>query len=91
MLIKSSAKLILDAIDEQRPEHILKLIRFPRSRTSAKITTHYNPNTDIYKRATIHQLTQLYNQIPDDVKALNKKDRKIKFKKKNFSLTYIKE
>ena len=88
LLLKSSAKLIMNIIEEQKPTQITDLIRFPRTRTMAKITTQYNPKTDIYRRSTIHQLTHLMNQIPDEIKSKTKKERAATLRRKAVALSY---
>ena len=75
MFWKSSTKLIMNNIEAEKQVHIVELIQFSRSRTSAKITIHYSLKTYIYSWSTNNQLTQLMTQLPDELKTKTKKDR----------------
>ena len=75
MILKQSANTILKIMMAQEPKQVFDQIRMPRSRIIAKTTTIYHPKTEIYKRTTIFQLVQLYNQLLKDLKGMNEKER----------------
>ena len=74
MLLKSSAKFIIQAIHQQKPEKIVKIYQSPRTRLGAKVTTTYNPKTQTYRSCTTYRLIQLYSQLPTYTKNSNQKD-----------------
>ena len=87
MLLKSSAMFILNIIQNRKPNQLIEAIRFPRTRPGAQMTTKHNPKTETYRRSTIYQLVQLYNQLPQHTKNCGQED--LKKIMKNLELVYV--
>ena len=87
MIIKSSATNIHQIVSTRRPEKVIDLIKMPRTRTKAKMTTKHRPRTKIYPRTTISAGIDLYNQLPDELKSLDDKEFKRRIKK--MTLSYL--
>ena len=62
---KSSVIYFHGILSSAQPEQVLDLVRLPRTRPSAELSTKYTPKTEAYKNSCIYQMVDLYNKIPD--------------------------
>ena len=81
ILDESSAKYSHKVIITKEPQEIYDIVKLPRSRACADLSTHYAPKTDRVKRSTIFSATKNYNRIPSDLRPLEPRKLKIKMKK----------
>ena len=65
----------------EEPEEIYELIKFPRSRACAEVSLKYAPKTDRLKRRRIYTGMRNYNRIPSEIRHLKPKKFKAKLKK----------
>ena len=81
MIIKETAIMMHKILTKQKPEQIFSYIRPPRTRARAKLGKNFETKTKICKRTFINQGIQVYNSLPENLKALNLKQFKREIKK----------
>ena len=81
ILDESSAKYLHKVLITKEPKEIYDIVKLPRSRACADVTTHHAPISDRVRCSTIYTATKNYNRIPSDLRSLKPKKLKIKMKK----------
>ena len=80
-ICKSSAKFAHSVQFSRRPIQIARQIRFPRTRSKAKLSLKIKSKNEKYDKNAITQAIKTYNKIPEDMKLLPPKKFAMALKK----------
>ena len=80
-ICKSSAKFAHSIQFSRRPIQLACQIRFPRTRSKAKLSLKIKSKNEKYDRNALTQAIKIYNQIPDNMKLLPPKKFAMALKK----------
>ena len=81
VILKKNVMMIHKMMVTGKPKQLMKLIRIPRTRIKAKMTTKYTPKNQQYLTNHVLQAIQQYNKLDDEIKELDVKKFKKKLKK----------